>query len=197
MVAVVSGHAHDPRLGIEEGLGERRGGGLPTGGHLGIDRTHGVVDERLVGVRRAEDGVGGEHDLLAGQRHEDGMSAGPRREPGHRLHAGEARVGEEAGQRQRSTEVACPRARIVGAVKAEHEHPALAGAGEEPIKIAEDRPLDLRVTGAGDRQAEWDDGHRDVAGRSCAPTIDHGFGRIGRRMISGRVGRLSPASPRA
>ena len=151
LVAVIGRHAHDARLRIEKGLGERRRRGLPPGGDLGIDRTHGVVDERFVDVRRAEGGVGGEHDFLAGQRHEDGMPAGPRREPGHRLHAGESWVGEEAGQRQRTGEVARPRASLVGPVEAEHENAALAGAGEEPIEIAEHRPFDLRVAVARDR----------------------------------------------
>ena len=117
------------------------------------------------------------------------MPAGPHREPSHRLHAGEPRVGEEPSEGERTAEVARPRAGLVGPVEAKHENTALAGAGEEPIEIAEHRPLNLRVAVARDRQSQRHDHDRDL------PRRDRSL--RGRCRSGGRISRRGDAGCRA
>ena len=189
LVAVIGRHAHHARLRIEEGLGERRRHGLPPGGNLAIDGAHRVINQRFVDVGRPEDGIGGEHDLLAPQGHEHRMAPRAPGEPSYRLHAGEPGVGEEPSEGERTAKVARPRAGLVGTIEAEHEHTALAGAGEEPVEIAEHRPLDLRVAVARDRQSQRHDHDRDL------PRCDHSL--RGQRRSGGRISRRGDTGRRA
>ena len=92
----------------------------------------------------------------------------PTGEPGHGLHSGEPLITEDPRQLERPTEITPRRARFIGPLEHEDENPTLAGAGAEPIELAEDRPLHLRVACACDRQPQGDHGHRQVAADRAA-----------------------------
>ena len=101
-------YGQDFQGGIQHAEGQRHGQFPPPAGNVAIGGAHRVADLALVDARRADGGVGGHDNVVAGHHRQYGMAFNRLRQIGHGLCGVKFLAGQKLGQFIAGPEVAAP-----------------------------------------------------------------------------------------